>query len=62
MYTSGHLFSGGWGDGRGFMNAGYAPRFGANHNPAAVATARANVPGLYVREAAIQTIDMRTLP
>ena len=62
MYTSGHLFSGGWGDGRGFMNAGYAPRFGTNHNPAAVATARANVPGLYVREAAIQTIDMRTLP
>lgn len=62
MHTSGHLFSGGWGDGRGFMNAGYAPVFGANHDPASVATARANVPGIYVREAAIQTIDMRTLP
>lgn len=62
MYTSGHLFSGGFGDGRGFLNAGYRPRFGANHNPAAIATARANVKGIYVREAAIQTIDMRTLP
>ncbi|MFG2961398.1 DNA cytosine methyltransferase [Streptomyces sp. NPDC048291] len=62
MYTSGHLFSGGWGDGRGFMNAGYTPLFGANHNPWAIKTARANVPDLYTREAAIQTIDMRTLP
>lgn len=62
MYTSGHLFSGGWGDGRGFVNAGYVPRFGANHNPAAVATAFPHVPGIYVREAAIQTIDRRPLP
>lgn len=60
--TSVHLFTGGCGDVRGFANAGFAPLFGANHHPASVATARANWPRMRVREAAIQTIDMRTVP
>ncbi|MFE7766170.1 DNA cytosine methyltransferase [Streptomyces sp. NPDC057438] len=62
MYTTGFLFNGGCGDMRGFANAGFDPRFGANHDAASVATARLNWPNIYVREAAIQTIDMRTLP
>ncbi|MFE7963401.1 DNA cytosine methyltransferase [Streptomyces cellulosae] len=62
MHTSAHLFTGGCGDVRGFANAGFAPVFGANHHPASVRTARANWSGMHVREADIQTIDMRTVP
>ncbi|MFC4512283.1 DNA cytosine methyltransferase [Streptomyces ehimensis] len=62
LIPTNHLFSGGCGDMVGFANAGFRPRFAANHDPAAVATARANFPGVRARQENIHSLDMRRLP
>ncbi|MFF4408421.1 DNA cytosine methyltransferase [Streptomyces sp. NPDC001407] len=59
---SNHLFNGGCGDMLGFAKAGFRPQFGANHDRAAVATARANFPGVRARQENIHSLDMRQLP
>ncbi|WP_086559943.1 DNA cytosine methyltransferase [Streptomyces africanus] len=61
-HTSVHFFNGGCGSLRGFTGAGLTPLFGANHHPASVKTARLNWPGLYVREAEVQNLDMNSVP
>lgn len=60
--TSVHFFTGGNGDLCGFRDGGFTPLFGANHHPASVATARRNFPGMHVREADLQSVDMRSVP
>ncbi|MEU1307891.1 DNA cytosine methyltransferase [Streptomyces cinnamoneus] len=62
LIPSNHLFSGGCGDMVGFAHAGFQPRFAANHEPAAVATARANFPDVRARQENIHILDMRRLP
>jgi DNA (cytosine-5)-methyltransferase 1 len=57
-----HLFSGGWGDGRGYQQAGYNPLYAANHLQAAVDTARTNCPGIRAQRCDINNLDMRTIP
>lgn len=61
-YTSTHFFTGGCGDMLGFTLAGFLPCYAANHHPASVATARLNWRGLFVKEADMQSVDMRTVP
>ncbi|MFD6471349.1 DNA cytosine methyltransferase [Streptomyces goshikiensis] len=61
-YTSAHFFTGGCGDMRGFTQAGFKPLYAANHHPASVVTARNNWPGMLVKEADVQSIDMRNVP
>lgn len=61
-HTSVHFFNGGCGSVRGFADGGFTPQFAANHHPASVATARLNWPGLYVREAEVQNLDMNSVP
>ncbi|WP_162890216.1 DNA cytosine methyltransferase [Streptomyces olivoreticuli] len=62
LIPSNHLFSGGCGDMVGFANAGFGPRFAANHAPPAIATAKANFPGIRTRLENINGLDMRRLP
>ncbi|CAM5315075.1 DNA cytosine methyltransferase [Streptomyces abikoensis] len=60
--TSIHLFAGGCGDLAGFKEAGFQPLLGANHAPPAIATLRANFPGVRGVLENIHTLDMRRLP
>lgn len=60
--TTVHLFAGGFGDGRGYLQAGYAPLYAANHAQAAVDTARANCPRIWAQRCDINNLDMRTVP
>ncbi|MEV4500902.1 DNA cytosine methyltransferase [Streptomyces klenkii] len=62
LIPTNHLFSGGCGDMVGFANAGFGPRFAANHAPPAIATAKANFPGIRTRLENINGLDMRRLP
>lgn len=61
-HTSVHFFNGGCGSLRGFSDAGFIPQFAANHHPESVATAQLNWPGLWVREADVQNLDMNSVP
>lgn len=61
-YTTTHFFTGGCGDMRGFTLAGFLSLYAANHHPASVVTARVNWPGLFVKEADMQSVDMRSVP
>lgn len=60
--TTAHLFAGGWGDGRGYQQAGYQPLYAANHLQAAVDTARANCPAIWAQRCDINNLDMRKVP
>lgn len=60
--TTVHLFAGGFGDGRGYLQAGYNPLYAANHAQPAVDTARANCPGIRAQRTDINNLDMRTVP
>ncbi|MHA7956371.1 DNA cytosine methyltransferase [Streptomyces sp. L500] len=62
LLTSNHLFAGGCGDLLGAKRAGFHPLFAANHDAAAVATARANFSGLQAIQENINGLDMRRLP
>lgn len=57
-----HMFTGGCGDVLGALQGGLTPGFGANHHPASVATARLNFPGMTVREADVQNLNMHAVP
>ncbi|WP_225636757.1 DNA cytosine methyltransferase [Streptomyces solaniscabiei] len=61
-YTSTHFFTGGLGDMRGFTEAGFLSLYAANHHGPSVLTARINFPGLYVKEADLQSVDMHGVP
>ncbi|MGI5526886.1 DNA cytosine methyltransferase [Streptomyces syringium] len=60
--TSIHLFAGGCGDLLGFKEAGFRPLLGANHAPPAVATLRANFPGVRGVLENIHLLSMGRLP
>lgn len=60
--TTVHFFTGGCGDLLAFTLAGFLSLYGANHHPASAATARENFAGLFVKEADLQSVDMRTVP
>lgn len=62
MTTTTHLFAGGAGDLAGARDAGYTPLFAANHNQAAIATVRANFPGIDTRTCDITNLDFRSIP
>ncbi|MFF1678781.1 DNA cytosine methyltransferase [Streptomyces sp. NPDC058256] len=61
-YTATFFFTGGCGDMRAFTQAGFLSLYAANHDPASVVTARINFPGLFVKEAEVQNVDMRSVP
>jgi DNA (cytosine-5)-methyltransferase 1 len=60
--TSTHLFSGGCGDLLGFMQAGFDPVFGANHEAAAIDTLRTNLPSVRRLRCDINNLDFRHIP
>ncbi|MGY0065134.1 DNA cytosine methyltransferase (plasmid) [Streptomyces sp. LZ34] len=60
--SSTHLFSGGFGDGCGYSNAGFIPTIAANHAPAAVATGQANFPQCRSLCEDVNKLDFRSLP
>jgi DNA (cytosine-5)-methyltransferase 1 len=62
VLTTVHLFAGGFGDGRGYLDAGYQPLYAANHLQAAVDTARANCPRIWAQRCDINNLDMRAVP
>lgn len=60
--TSTHLFSGGCGDLRGYVDAGFTATFAANHDADAVSTVRANFADVRAKRCDINNLDFRNIP
>lgn len=60
--TSTHLFTGGCGDLRGYVDAGFEAVTAANHDEDSVATVRANFTGVYAKRCDINNLDFRSIP